>query len=184
MQDIRGAVARLLQFLETAWPSIQRIDWQQYGSLTQYEPGGDQLKYQDGLLLVYDGDVLLRRLELGKPSELRLLGMTEVADRKVGLSRRTPHGYSAALRDPEKGYWAGGIKVPGTDLCFALTGLAEVADHPLLAILLWRFRLITPEVYALLIDPARAVGLSAALERVALDAHGFRRLCRTLELAR
>ncbi len=184
MHDKRAAVTRLLQFMETAWPRIQQIEWQFFGSLSRYEPDGGQLKYQDGLLLVYEGDVLLRSLELGNPSQDRLVGMTEVADRKVSLSRRTPHGYSAALRDPEQGKWAGGIRVPGTNLYFALTGLPEVADHLLLAIQLLRVRLITSDQHALLIDFVRAIGLADAARRVSLDTNGFRRLYRELEQKR
>lgn len=181
MSDRRTAVAHLLRVLNTAWPRIQRIEWELYGSLSRFEPGGDKLKYQDGLLLVYEEDVLLRKLELGSPSGDRLTEMIEVADLKVQLARQARQGCSAELRDPEHGRWAGGVKVPGTQFCLALTGLPEVADHFLLAILLRLVRLITPEHHALLIDSARTIGLADAMKRVSLDTTGSWRLCRELE---
>ena len=181
MEDVRDVVARFLRLLEVAWPKIQEIDWRQYGSLQRYEPDDVQLKYQDGLWLMYSGDVLWGKHVFGTPSEKRVVEMTEVAECKVHLAKESPHGYSAALRDPDKGFWAGSIKVPGSNLFFALTGLPEVADHPLVALAMRRVRLITPQHLELLLDPNRAVGLSAALARVSLDARGFGRLCRELE---
>jgi hypothetical protein len=181
VEDVREAVARVQRLLYVAWPKIQDIDWRLFGSLQRYGPDGATLKYQDGLLLVYSGSTLWAKCVFGSPSEKRVEEMTEIAERKVHLAQQSSHGYSAALRDPDNGHWAGGIKVPGSSLCFALTGLPEVADHSSLAHAMRRVRLITSQHLELLLDPNRAVGLAAALARVSLDAKGFGSLCRDLD---
>lgn len=127
--------------LKTAWPNISAIDWSRYGNeITGYDPNTGLPKYTGVITHFKGGETALGAYTqtygfLPDPGKSVRMVMNKV----TALSKDSSSQTSLGIRNPNKNIYGGGIRLPDQPytIC-ALSGLPEIADHVILATLMYK----------------------------------------------
>lgn len=144
-----SCAARLHNTLAKCWPSLSNVDWAQYGDkIVPY--GANGLPKYTGMishLVTYaavDAPVTGINTQvygfMPRPEASLEVLMTKIKLLQGNVNCRA----SMELREPENGKWGGAIRSTiDSGIIFAISGLPEIADHLMVAIIMQRFCLLS-----------------------------------------
>jgi len=180
---------KISALLCAVWPSISQIDWSEYCTENVAPYDNDGVAKYTGILMHYSG----AGCSGGSTTAVGFLpyptkSATIVAKKVRLIIEKTEAGEdcisSMHHRNPEEGFWGGGIRATETDdqvLAYAISGLPEIGDHVLMAHMMYELGLVRDQRFACLRE-LYICGTKEAMAYVGMNERQYVDLCRYISI--